>query len=150
MGWNSANRIFDPVAKALIDTGAAHDATRKVLSELISELRDGDWDTCDESLEDFLDDPAIIAAFADHNVHLSDRRCCRAALKDDPRALLLAMRHEDVAEDEMKQAINALARHLAQQIRTDADLRSAEGNRELGIYGRELADLITPKNSRDW
>ena len=77
MGWSSANQIFDPVARALIDAGAPDDTKRKVLGDLISGLQDGDWDTEDESLEEFLDDPAIVAAFADHGVHLSDGRCCR-------------------------------------------------------------------------
>jgi hypothetical protein len=77
MGWSSANSIFDPVAKALQQTGADDDTKRKVLGDLISGLQEGDWDTEDESLEDFLDDPAIVAAFHDHNVHLGDGRCCQ-------------------------------------------------------------------------
>ncbi|MGK9463961.1 hypothetical protein ACSLFT_28605 [Streptomyces sp. G6] len=80
MGWNSANRIFDPVARALINTGADDTTKRKVLGDLISELQDGDWDTGDESLEDFLDDPAIVAAFHDRNVHTQDRSCCQRTL----------------------------------------------------------------------
>ena len=35
-------------------------------------MQDGDWDTEDESLEQFKDDPAIVAAFADHDVYLED------------------------------------------------------------------------------
>lgn len=77
MGWNSANRIFNPVARALIETGADDATKRKVLGDLISELQDGDWDTEDESLEEFLDDPAIVAAFHDRNVHTQDRACCQ-------------------------------------------------------------------------
>jgi hypothetical protein len=89
MGWSSANEIFNPVARALIDTGADDTTKRKVLGSLIGGLQDGDWDTEDESLEDFLDDPAIVAAFADHDVHLSDRRCCRAEHAGDPAADLI-------------------------------------------------------------
>lgn len=107
MGWNSANRIFDPVARALIEAGATDDVKRKVLGDLIRELQDGDWDTEDESLEDFLGDPAIVQAFADRNVHLSDRRCCIAG--GDPRTALLAMRSEDFSEDEMNAALDAFA-----------------------------------------
>ncbi|HET6691724.1 MAG TPA: hypothetical protein VFG74_12755 [Miltoncostaeaceae bacterium] len=77
MGWSSANSIFDPVARALIDAGADDTTKRRVLGDLIGGLQDGDWDTEDESLEEFLDDPAVVAAFADRNVHLADRRCCR-------------------------------------------------------------------------
>jgi hypothetical protein len=70
MGWNSAGEIFDPVAQSLIDLGATPEVKRKVLGDLIGALQDGDWDTEDESLEQFKDDPAIVAAFADHDVHL--------------------------------------------------------------------------------
>lgn len=77
MGWSGANSIFNPVARALVDAGADDTTKRKVLGDLIDGLQEGDWDTEDESLEDFLDDPAIVAAFHDHGVHLSDRRCCQ-------------------------------------------------------------------------
>lgn len=72
MGWNSAGEIFDPVAKALIELGASDETKTRVLGDLISALQDGDWDTEDESLELFKDDPAIVAAFADHDVHLDE------------------------------------------------------------------------------
>lgn len=117
MGWNSANRIFDPVAKALVDSGADDTTKRKVLGDLIRELQDGDWDTEDESLEDFLNDPAIVSAFADHNVHLSDRSCCPRELGVGPREVLLLMRHEDVEEAAMAAAVDAYARHLADKVR---------------------------------
>ncbi|MEU0018009.1 hypothetical protein ABZ173_10100 [Streptomyces rochei] len=143
MGWNSANRIFDPVARALIDTGADDNTKRKVLGDLISELQDGDWDTEDESLEDFLTDPAIVKAFADKGVHLSDKRCCRAEHAKDPAAYLLALRHEDVTEDEMARAIDAYAHHLAQRIRATRDeVRS--GAQPLAVLDY-VADLIDPK-----
>ncbi|MFF7329710.1 hypothetical protein [Streptomyces sp. NPDC008150] len=118
MGWNSANRIFDPVARALIDTGAdTTTTTRKVLSDLIGELQDGDWDTGDESLEDFLDHSAVVSAFADRNVHLGDRSCCRRELDADLRQCLIRMRHDDIDETEMAAAIDAYAQQLAEQAR---------------------------------
>ena len=105
MGWSSANSIFDPVAKALQQTGADDDTKRKVLGDLIHGLQDGDWDTEDESLEDFLDDPAIVAAFHDRDVHTQDRRCCRANLvaeAQDRMTVALAERFADGAvEDQM-------------------------------------------------
>ncbi|MEW2351465.1 hypothetical protein AB0904_27830 [Streptomyces sp. NPDC006684] len=107
MGWSSANRIFNPIARALQDAHVPAESRRKILGDLIDGLQDGDWDTEDESLEDFLDDPAIVSAFADHGVHLSDRRCCRAALADDPRAQLLSMRSDEVDEAEMVRALDA-------------------------------------------
>lgn len=46
----------------------------------------------------------------------------------------------------MFEAERAITAHLAaNQIRTDADLRATEGETELAEYGRELAELITPK-----
>ncbi|MFJ8146011.1 hypothetical protein ACIQ6R_13155 [Streptomyces sp. NPDC096048] len=143
MGWNSANRIFDPVARALQETNADDATKRKVLGGLIGELQDGDWDTEDESLEDFLDDPAIVKAFADKNVHLSDRRCCRAEHAKDPAAYLLALRHEDVSEDEMAQAIDAYAHHLATRIRSTRD--ETRGATQASKVTDYAADLIDPK-----
>lgn len=70
MGWASAGDIFDNVADGLIEAGA-NDATKeRVLGKLIGSLQDGDWDTEDESLGIYRDDPAIVRAFAAHDVHL--------------------------------------------------------------------------------
>jgi hypothetical protein len=72
MGWNSAGDIFDPVAKALVELNAPDAMKTRVLGDLIGALQNGDWDTEDESLEQFKNDPAIVAAFADHDVYLDD------------------------------------------------------------------------------
>ncbi|MEU6342187.1 hypothetical protein ABZ883_14745 [Streptomyces sp. NPDC046977] len=144
MGWSSANSIFDPVAHALIDAKATPEAKRKVLGDLIKGLQEGDWDTEDESLELFLGDPAIVQAFADNEVHLSDRRCCRVLLADDPRAQLHAMRSTDATKSEMDRALDAYAHQLAELLRKDADLRQTEGEQDLARYGRELAHYIDP------
>jgi hypothetical protein len=118
MGWSSANQIFNPVARALIDTGVPDETKRKVLGDLIGGLQDGDWDTEDESLEDFLDDPAIVSAFADHNVHLSDRRCCAREIGADVRQVIIGMRNdEDVSEQAITEALDAYAHQLAMRIR---------------------------------
>lgn len=118
MGWNSAGDIFDPVARSLRDAGVDDTTKRKVLGDLISGLQDGDWDTEDESLEQFLDDPAIVQAFADHNVHLSDRRCCARELGADPRRVILSMRNDEyVSEQAMSEALDAYAHQLAERIR---------------------------------
>ncbi len=66
MGWGSAGSIFDPVAQALVDLGADADTKRKVLGPLIRTLRDGDWDTTDESRDQFCDDPVIVSLFYQH------------------------------------------------------------------------------------
>lgn len=146
MSWFGANAVFNPVAKALQDSGADDTTKQKVLSGLIGGLQEGGWDTEDESLEKFLDDPAIVQAFADRNVHLDDRRCCLREPGADAGALLI--RHlldADLPEATATRHVHAYARQLAGLIRTDADRRRAEGERALAIYGRELADLITPK-----
>ncbi len=65
MGWASAGEIFDPIAQALIDVGATDDMKRTVLGPLIDRLTAEDWDTCDESAEEFADDPVITALFAE-------------------------------------------------------------------------------------
>lgn len=70
MGWSSAGHVFDPIAKTLIELGADGPTKRRVLRDLIQALQDGDWDTEDESLELFTDDPAIVLAFADRGVSL--------------------------------------------------------------------------------
>lgn len=63
MGWASGGRIFDPVAKALIDNDVPDETVTNVLAGLIEKLTDGDWDTLDESIEQFREFPAVIAAF---------------------------------------------------------------------------------------
>lgn len=63
MGWASAGGIFDPIATALIEHNASVELKRIVLVKLIDVLRDGDWDTEDESLDQFRHDPAIVSAF---------------------------------------------------------------------------------------
>lgn len=70
MGWASGGNVFDPVARSLVDCGADDATKRKVLGKLIDTLRDADWDTCNESLEEFEDDPAIVQAFRDNGVIL--------------------------------------------------------------------------------
>jgi hypothetical protein len=68
MGWASAGDIFNPVARALIEAGASDELKRKTLGTLIGKLREGDWDTEDQSLGLFAEDPAIVAAFREHGI----------------------------------------------------------------------------------
>jgi hypothetical protein len=70
MGWARGGEVFDPVAQALIEAGASDDLKRKTLGRLIEQLQEEDWDTESDSLEAFADDPAIVAAFADHGITL--------------------------------------------------------------------------------
>lgn len=78
MGWNSAGGIFDAVAEALIEQNASPEMKRKVLGKLISYLQSEDWDTLDESAEQFRHDPAIVGLFVERGVTLK----CEA--KDGP------------------------------------------------------------------
>lgn len=64
MGWASGSGIFDPVADALIEAGASDELIVKTLVPLIDKLRDEDWDTWDESLTRYRDNPVIVEAFA--------------------------------------------------------------------------------------
>lgn len=70
MGWASANGIFEPVADALIESGAGDDVKQAVCSALISALQVRGWDTAEESLGLYADDPAIRAAFKEHGVEV--------------------------------------------------------------------------------
>lgn len=69
MGWGSAGyKIFDPVARALIEAGASDDLKERTLTPLIANLQHEDWDTELDSLQGFLDDPAIVRAFEKNGV----------------------------------------------------------------------------------
>jgi hypothetical protein len=73
MGWGSAgHKIFDPVAHALIEASASDEQKEDVLGALICNLQGEDWDTELDSLQRFLDDPAIVRAFANNGIHWPD------------------------------------------------------------------------------
>jgi hypothetical protein len=61
MGWASAGPIFDRTARALLDSGAEDRIVTEVLAALTEALTDGDWDSLDESLEQFEGSPAVVA-----------------------------------------------------------------------------------------
>jgi hypothetical protein len=71
MGWASAGAIFDPAAKAMVELNAPDEMKIRVLGDLIGALQEGDWDTENESLEEFADDEAIVEAFRRHDVILT-------------------------------------------------------------------------------
>lgn len=81
MGWASASGIFDTIAQALIDSGADDTTKTNALTTVIRSFRDNDWDTADESLDQFSHDPAIVEAFRRNSIHLrceaeqDDRDC---------------------------------------------------------------------------
>ncbi|MFF0597895.1 hypothetical protein [Streptomyces antibioticus] len=73
MGFGSAGyTFFDPVARSLIEAGASDEVKERVLSDLIANLQQEDWDTELDSLQLFLDDPAIVRAFANNGITWKD------------------------------------------------------------------------------
>ncbi|MBE4783936.1 MULTISPECIES: hypothetical protein [Streptomyces] len=73
MGFGSAGlTFFNPVARSLIEAGASDELKEKVLTKLIADLQAEDWDTELDSLQLFLDDPAIVRAFANNSIHWED------------------------------------------------------------------------------
>ncbi|MFF9043311.1 hypothetical protein [Streptomyces parvulus] len=73
MGFGSAGfTFFDPVARSLIEAGASDEQKEKVLGDLIANLQAEDWDTELDSLQRFLDDPAIVRAFANNGITWTD------------------------------------------------------------------------------
>ncbi|MFD6294541.1 hypothetical protein ACFWFU_07020 [Streptomyces sp. NPDC060235] len=73
MGFGSAGMtFFDPVARALIAAGASDEVKEQTLGDLIRNLQAEDWDTELDSLQLFLDDPAIVRAFAANGIDWED------------------------------------------------------------------------------
>ncbi len=68
MGWGSAYSIINTVADALIEANASDLLKERVLGELIGNLQSEDWDTELDSLQSYLDDPAIVRAFANNDI----------------------------------------------------------------------------------
>ncbi|WP_327415455.1 hypothetical protein [Streptomyces sp. NBC_01233] len=74
MGWGSAGiKIFDPVARSLIKAGTPEEEREEVLAELIETLQAEDWDTEQDSLDRFMNDPATVRAFARHGIVQPER-----------------------------------------------------------------------------
>lgn len=70
MGWASAGYIFDPVCEELIKAHMVPEVLTKVLTVLIKTLQNGDWDTEEESLGRFSDNPAVVKAFQNCDIYL--------------------------------------------------------------------------------
>ena len=63
MGWGSACSLFNTVADALREAGASDEIRERALTKVIARLQEDDWDTELDSLQSYLDDPAIVRAF---------------------------------------------------------------------------------------
>ncbi|WP_030568537.1 hypothetical protein [Streptomyces aureocirculatus] len=73
MGFGSAGlTFFNPVARSLIEAGASDEVKEKTLTDLIANLQAEDWDTELDSLQLFLDDPAIVRVFANNGIRWDD------------------------------------------------------------------------------
>ncbi|MER5715752.1 hypothetical protein [Streptomyces sp. NPDC002132] len=68
MGWGSAYSLFNTVADALIEAKANDDTKERALTKVIARLQEDDWDTELDSLQSYLDDPAIVRAFANNGI----------------------------------------------------------------------------------
>jgi hypothetical protein len=72
MGWASGGDIFDPVAREIVyavsDGLLDLNRASTILEVLIDALQSRDWDTEEESLEQFEDIDWIVAAFKRCNV----------------------------------------------------------------------------------
>lgn len=68
MGWGSAYEIFNAAADALIEANASDEVKERTLTKLIDKLQGDDWDTELDSLQSYLNDPAIVRAFAANDI----------------------------------------------------------------------------------
>lgn len=75
MGWGSARDIFDEVAWSLVHSGADEDVLDQVCTKLARALMDDDWDTDDESIDEFSGHPVV--------QHAIRRARGRLRLRDD-------------------------------------------------------------------
>ena len=63
MGWANGTDIFDAVAEKVLDLPVSDPDKYDVIRALANALRDGDWDTLDES--NYIDDPIVAKVFVD-------------------------------------------------------------------------------------
>ncbi len=79
MGWASAGGIFGAMASSLIRAGASEELLASACRDMIDRLRQDDWDTLDESLEQFEDNPVIVRVFGEFGVYPHYSRTPRLA-----------------------------------------------------------------------
>jgi len=76
MGWNTGNDVFDPVCKFLI-AGVQQRSIKEwqaeeILVVLIEALQESDWDTENESLDEFKEYPYVVNAFRRREIPLEE------------------------------------------------------------------------------
>lgn len=86
MGWGSAGQIFDDVAQGLIEAGASDEILDKVCYRLAKSLTDQDWDTVDESIDEFRGHPVVQNALRRANGWTYIGEYDEAMLEFDPKA----------------------------------------------------------------
>ena len=69
MGWASAGSIFDPVCKVVLMSNIDTFDSTRILSTLIEALKEGDWDTEMESLDQFRAWPEVVEAFRQNGIY---------------------------------------------------------------------------------
>lgn len=131
MGFGSAGiTFFNPVAHALIKAGATDEEKEQVLADLIEHLQGEDWDTELDSLQLFLDDPAIVRAFAKNGITWEEEDDELADSDSDVLALIseIAGRLTDATDEGEYQAASLIG-----------DL--ANGRKTVEEARTELADI---------
>lgn len=71
MGWSIGNEVFDPVARKARELELSDEQVTELLTVLIHGLQERDWDTEDESLDEFKDDEAIVEAFRRNDITIT-------------------------------------------------------------------------------
>jgi hypothetical protein len=106
MGWGSAYEIFNNVANSLIKSGASDEVKEEALTKVIASLQAEDWDTELDSLQSYLDDPAIVRAFANNDITWDDEDDERGDSDSAVLALIseIAGRLEDATDEGEYQA----------------------------------------------
>lgn len=131
MGFGSAGyTFFDPMARALIKAGASDEEKEQVLGDLIEHLQGEDWDTELDSLQQFLDDPAIVRAFAKHGITWPT--------DDEP---VDSDSDAPAAEQGAPTDWQAVARRREQELKTVGEARHHAEQERDGAY-RERAQLL--------
>lgn len=72
MGMSSGSDLFDSVATLILSIQMSDEDRVTLMTKLIDELRNLDWDTYDESMYTFSDNELVIEAFAANGLHSNE------------------------------------------------------------------------------
>lgn len=130
MGWASAGDIFDPVAQALIDVGASDEIKTRACSALIEALQSRDWDTENESLSKFANDPSIVAAFRENGIIIE---CGNLDDPDSSSACVLELNHDGNHEDWRGKTWPGVGANLSEPVLDMPDRYFLVGDEDIGV-----------------